>query len=182
MARIISPDEPNGEGRESPQFRRSVARAAGELSQLIGEYGGAIEGMTFAEEHARREHRIPGEAQWDTGQLPAAVAWAVQFAAAGGVEAGAVALLKSKSRRKIIARLTTLAGLNRMRLTVGGISIDVTGSEASLEKACAQIEKLAANPDIQTLVNKLPKVAANPASSGPRARAVRLLAIPAPAD
>src|SRR6266853_5327400 len=98
----FSPGEPDGEGRESPDFPRSVARAAGELSHLIGEYGGTISGMTFPDEPGRRVARVPGEARWDTSQLPAAVEWVVQFAAAGGVGAGALALLKSKSRRKLI--------------------------------------------------------------------------------
>jgi hypothetical protein len=155
MSRLFSPDDPHGGSRESPQFNRSVARAAGELSQLMRAYGGTIASMTFPEAHGEHTHRMrAGEARWDTSQVPAAVEWVVHFAAAGGITAGAVALLKSKSRRKMIARLMTLAGLNRVEMKVGKLSVSVRGSEASLEEACARVEKLAANPDVQALVKK----------------------------
>jgi hypothetical protein len=99
-----------------------VAQAAGELSQLVSKCGGSIASMTFPEE-PRGSARRSGEAHWDTSQLPAALEWVVHFAAGAGAGAGALAFLRSGSRRKMVARLMTLAGLRKIVLKVGSVSI-----------------------------------------------------------
>src|SRR5262249_31548242 len=135
---------------ESPDFHRSVAAAAGELSLLVQQAGGQIVGMTF-EEHDQADHlerNAPhGEARWDGSQLPQAISWIVTFAGASG----AFIFLRTNGREKL-ARLMTLAGLTHVKIQAGKLSLDVTG--ASVDEACAQFAKLASSADIQALTEK----------------------------
>src|SRR5215831_934025 len=138
---------------DSPEFRRSVMAAGGELSLLVSQAGGRIVGMTFeGQDQAELFERIArhGEAHWDGSQLPHAISWLIAFAGAGGASA-AFMFLKKNGREKL-ARLMTLAGLTHVKIQAGKLSLDVTG--ASIDEACAQFEKLASSVDIKALTEK----------------------------
>jgi hypothetical protein len=126
---------------QSPEFRRSVAMAAGELMELSQQHGGTITAMTFKgdREGEVERPRPPGFGHWDASQLPDAISWIVTFVGGGATGAGASWFLKNGRER--IKRLMTLAGLSHIKLKDGGLSLDIDGA-TDIDAAVHHFERL----------------------------------------